>query len=355
MAEENTLPRISWDSGTAYDLFVSLRVLNEPEKFDLRPSWAAGVRSRLSPGDREVLEASLDVIHFPLGWIHTLPSPKDAATALRALAAHPPAERLPALTFTSDYSPPAMELLLSVARKGSWDESDREQLRSLQPGKSPLKSKYLGRFLDTWSHPAEFGEAYLQALHAYQAAFFAEEEGHIRGMLQEALSQAQELAVSYTTMELIEELSQGVRVEFVKDLEGIILVPSYWISPLIVIERLDPSCVLMLFGARPKDISLVPGEYIPDAMLRALKALADPTRLKILRYLGQRPYSPSQLARLLRLRAPTVIHHLNALRLAGLVHLTLVGEGEKMYQARAEAVEGAFRKLKAFLESGSED
>jgi DNA-binding transcriptional ArsR family regulator len=354
MPDINTLPLISWDWGTAYDFFVSLRVLHEPAKFDLRASWAAGVRSRLSQADREVLELSQDVIHFPLGWIHSLPAPKDAATALQALSSLPPADRLLALGLTNDHPQPLADHLRTIAAQGSWGESDRDLLRSLLPAKSSLKSKNLSRALDTWSNSTEFGEAYLQALQAYHSAFFAEEEAHIRGMLQESLSRAQQLSESCTPVELIEELSQGVRVEFVKDLEHILLVPSYWISPLIVIERLDPGCMLMLFGARPKELSLVPGEAIPDTMLRALKALADPTRMKILRYLGQQPYTPSQLARLLRLRAPTVIHHLNTLRLAGLVHLTLVGEGEKMYQTRAEAVESAFKTLKEFLDSHNE-
>jgi DNA-binding transcriptional ArsR family regulator len=355
MCAESKIPNLSWDLGTSYDFFVSLRVLNDPGKFDLRASWAAGVRSRLAPGDREILELSMDVIHFPLAWIHSLPVPKDAATAVRFLAALPPAERLPALALTGDFTPQAAELLRSIAQKGSWNESDRELLRSNQPAKFPLRAKSLARMLDTWSRPAEFGEAYLQALSAYQAAFFSEEEGRIQGMLQEALARAQELAAQQTPMELVEELSQGVRVEYLRDVQHIIFVPSYWISPLIVIERADPGCLLMLFGARPKELSLVPGEAIPETMLRALKALADPTRLKILRYLGKQPYTPSQLARLLRLRAPTVIHHLNTLRLAGLVHLTLVGEGEKMYQARAEAVNAAFKTLKEFLDTTGEE
>ena len=37
------LPRLSFDFGTAYDLFISLQVLHYPEKFGLRASWAAGV------------------------------------------------------------------------------------------------------------------------------------------------------------------------------------------------------------------------------------------------------------------------------------------------------------------------
>ena len=354
MESTDKSPLITWDFGTAYDLFVSLRVLHEPDKFDLRASWAAGVRSRLSQSDRETLETARDIIYFPLGWIHSLPPPKDAATALMVLESLPPADRLPALTLSNHIPEELADLLQNVAAQGSWDESDRERLRSLYPTKTPLRSKALTTILDIWTKPADFGGAYLQALQSYQAAFFTEEEGHIRAILQEAVSKARELSRFQSPIELIEELSQGVRATFLKEINHIILAPSYWISPLIVFEKLEADCVLMLFGARPKDISLVPGEAIPDTMLRALKAMADPTRLKILRYLGERPYTPSQLARLLRLRAPTVIHHLNALRLAGLVHLTLEGEAERMYQARQEAIDGTFSTLKEFLETGGQ-
>jgi hypothetical protein len=37
-------PRLHWDYGTAYDLFVSLMVLHKPSKFGLRGAWAKGVR-----------------------------------------------------------------------------------------------------------------------------------------------------------------------------------------------------------------------------------------------------------------------------------------------------------------------
>ena len=48
--------KIHWDIGTAYDLFISLRVLQEPEQYGVRASWAAGVRSRMSVEHRNVLE-----------------------------------------------------------------------------------------------------------------------------------------------------------------------------------------------------------------------------------------------------------------------------------------------------------
>ena len=84
-------------------------------------------------------------------------------------------------------------------------------------------------------------------------------------------------------------------------------------------------------------------------MLRTIKTLGDPTRLKILRYLAQENITPAELARRLRLRAPTVTHHLNLLRLAGLVYLTLGEKGKRRYEARPDAVDEAFALLRTFL------
>jgi DNA-binding transcriptional ArsR family regulator len=95
---------------------------------------------------------------------------------------------------------------------------------------------------------------------------------------------------------------------------------------------------------------LIPGELVPDALFQALKALADPTRLRIMRYLSAEPLTPAELSRRLRLRAPTVIHHLHALRLARLVHLTIGHEGRR-YEARREAVTTAFHLLDSYLDS----
>jgi DNA-binding transcriptional ArsR family regulator len=355
MTNGNSTSLISWDCGTAYDFFVSLRVLHEPDKFNLRASWAAGVRSRLPAQDRETLEIAKEVFHFPLPWIYSLPSPKDANTALRLLGDLSPSDRLAALALAHDMPGEMVDLLHNIAARRSWNEKDRELLRTHHPAKTSLKTKALTTILEAWAHPDEFGEAYLQALGAYQAAFFSEEEQRIRSVLQDALAMAQEKARVLSPAELIEDLSQGVRFASLSDIQQIVLSPSYWITPLIVFEKVEPGCVVLLFGARPADVSLVPGEAVPDAMLRSLKALADPTRLKILRYLGEDSYTPAQLARLLRLRAPTVIHHLNDLRLAGLVHLTLEGGGEKRYEARLETVEYAFATLRGFLNLSSED
>lgn len=40
-------PHLLWDSGTAYDLFLSLVALHKPADLSVRRAWAAGVRARL--------------------------------------------------------------------------------------------------------------------------------------------------------------------------------------------------------------------------------------------------------------------------------------------------------------------
>lgn len=40
--DEKVKTKIHWDIGTAYDLFISLRILHEPERYSVRASWAAG-------------------------------------------------------------------------------------------------------------------------------------------------------------------------------------------------------------------------------------------------------------------------------------------------------------------------
>ncbi len=351
-----TQPRVSWDSGTAYDLFVSLQVLHAPADFGVRGAWAAGVRARLPQAERELLEQSTVLMHVPLPWIHSLPEPKDTSTALWQLGQVPATRRLSLLSGLSEEGCPVSETLRRIAARGSWEERDRDALQGALTNVSKERSAddHLDTMLRWWSRCEEFGERYLEALHSYHNAFFSEEERRIAPALQQALARAQDLALRLALPDLVETLSQGLRFDELPKMAELVLVPSYWVTPLILLGEVSPERALWLFGARPEDASLVPGEAVPDAMLRALKALSDPTRLRILHYLSQEPISPSQLARRLRLRAPTVTHHLKTLRLAGLVQLRL-GEEDRRYATRPEAVRAAFSSLEGFLEGNRDE
>lgn len=344
-------PKIEWDWGTAYDFFISLYVLHKPNKFGLRGAWAAGVRSRLPEVDRELLEEYNAFLHWPLNWIHQLPEPKDAEMVLHALKQLPPKERLSTLFLVPAGMKKRNELVLSVIERESWTQDDLDQLETFFGKKKEYKPPYrLEKMLDFWANTEEIGQKYLKALQSYHEVFFAEEEKRIQPKLEAAFENARKSAKQQSLSDLLEQLFQGLRFVELVEFENLILAPSYWSTPIVIYSDIDKNSRILTFGARPPEDSLVPGEVIPGAILQALKALSDPTRLRILRYLENENLTPAELSRRLRLRAPTVTHHLHVLRLAGLVNYTLERKNERQYSARMEAVSSVFKALKAFLE-----
>jgi DNA-binding transcriptional ArsR family regulator len=342
---------IQWKIGTAFDFFISLTVLHQPAIFGLRPSWAAGVRQRLSTPKREFLEKLHSFSGVPLAWLSRLPEPGDACTALQAIASLLPIDQLMDLTLTAETSPRVRNCLQSIARRGFINEKETLLLKEgyrLRDAALPPKS--LSNLVEAWSDPQKTADLYLAALKDYYQFFFAEEEIRIRPALRAGLERGQALATRLSLDALIEDLSHGIRFTPMDQTGEIILAPSYWSSPLIFYSRFEPGKLLLLFGSRPELESIVPGAGPPPQLVSTLKVLADPTRLRILRFLADQPLCASELARQLRLRLPTVTHHLRLLRLAGLVLIT-VDETEKRYATRLEILDGIQHSLLNFIQS----
>jgi biotin operon repressor len=74
------------------------------------------------------------------------------------------------------------------------------------------------------------------------------------------------------------------------------------------------------------------------------KALADPSRLKIVGLLARQPCSVEQLAALLNLRASTISHHLGFLKYVGLVSARAEGY-YNMYQLEEKVLQEKTRRL----------
>lgn len=345
------MPQITWDEGTAYDLFVSLYVLHRPATFGLRPSWAAGVRSRMPGAQRDFLEKVHSFLPVPLSWLYLLPAEaKTTAGALNALAQLPAAERLPSLLITADTSVEANNALNRVALRQTWTSAEQEVLRAaLHERGIQTRPGTISNLCEVWSDLSASGEKYLQALTTYYHVFFQEEETRIRPSLTAAQAEAQDMAHELPVQQLLETLSNGVHFDVASSVTQIVLVASYWASPLVFYKHLPPETLLVVYSRRGAAQSLVPGDSTPPGLVAALKAMADPTRLRILRYLAEGPLTPSQLARRLRLRPPTVTHHLNTLRLAGLVEIIIHTEGERGYALHREGVQRAMNHFHEFI------
>ena len=351
------MPALLWDEGTAYDFFVSLYVLHRPTTFGLRPAWAAGVRSRLPALQRDDLEKLLSFLPVPLGWLYLLPAEsKNTAGALHALAQLPAAERLPSLLINTDTPIEVINILQAITLRQTWTSAEQEVLRAalLRRGIFP-RPDTLNNVCEAWSDLTASGEKLIQAVTAYHEVFFREEEERIRPLLAAGKQQALELSKKLSVPDLLAAISNGVHFEDAETVSEIILVPSYWASPLVMYSRQRGNRLLILFGARLETNDLTPGETLPQDLVDTMKAIADPTRLRILRYLSGHPQTPSELARQLRLRPPTVIHHLNALRLVGLVEINLHPEGERAYSLRREALNNSLSLLIDFITPDIED
>jgi DNA-binding transcriptional ArsR family regulator len=345
--------KVLWDVGTAYELFVSLHVLHAPEKFGLRASWAAGIRSRIPAVERKFLEEVMPFLGVPMPWISTLSDPKDSVSVLWQLRQIKPAKRMLEVHL-GDRDFPHIDIVENIVKTRAYTEAEFQTLaKKFTGGKRDHTEEKLRRLLDWWARPAEFGEMYLASIQAYHQSFFAEEEKRVAPILQAALEHGRDLASNLSVPDLLVELSQGVRIEELNHAGELLLVPAFWSTPLILFDFLENGRAIVLFGARPATMSAIPGGALPDGLLKALKALADPTRLKILHYIAQEPHTPSKLAKRLRLRAPTVTHHLSELRLAGLVNMTMEGQ-EKKYTARFEALQATFTILQEFLKMPEE-
>ncbi|KAA3661012.1 MAG: ArsR family transcriptional regulator [Chloroflexi bacterium] len=357
---ENT--QLIWEVGTAYDLFTSLDVLHTPDRYGLRGSWAAGVRSRLPVEQREMLQAVVKKSHiWTIPWLAGLEGVKDSQTIMDRIAEIPASHRLP--TFAGCYlSDNVREFLLSIMERGSWNEQDKgtlkefykEMYRKEGKKKKKIPDDELEQTLTIWANAEEYGEGYLKGLETYYEVFFAEEERRIRPALEETLEVSQALAKDMPLEDLLNQLSQGLRYDFegTDEMKELLMVPSFWTTPLTLFSTVGEGNErwIFMYGGRPASMSLVPGDVVPELLHQTLKALADPTRLRILKYLAEEPLTPAELARRLRLRPPTVIHHLDSLRLARLVHVTLSHHGRR-YEARREAIDDACGLLGEFLDS----
>ena len=339
---------ITWAVGTAYDLFASLFVLHNAETTGLRRAWAAGVRNRLAVPHRELLQELVPIVAVPVEWIRTLGSHPNAASALGALESMPDDAILPAL---ADREFLRLPVVSRVMHENRVSRPDIDELLSskcpsqMRPNNPAAARSLLSRF----AHADRSGALLRAALVEYQEQFFGEEEHRIAGHLVSAGERAQANAAECPVVDLVEELSGGLRLEHVVEATGLLLIPSFWAGPLVLFEMLPDKTWVIIFSARPRDISLIPGDPVPDALTRSLHAVSDQTRLRILKLLRESPRTQVEIARELRLRPPTITHHLKILRLANLIRLTENTSGEKRYDVRGSRLLEIGHDLSTFV------
>lgn len=165
-----------------------------------------------------------------------------------------------------------------------------------------------------------------------------EREARARSELVQGLPPAE--AVALTT--------GGIVLEVGDEVERVTLIPQYHARPLNMFAWPPGRCVI----GYPVDVLPPAPGAIPGDLRILTRALADDSRLQILRFLANGISSFTDIVKFTGLAKSTVHHHMVTLRSSGLVKVHVRPEGADRYSLRPEAIDRLAPRLHAFLKEG---
>lgn len=192
-------------------------------------------------------------------------------------------------------------------------------------------------------------DRYVRLLAAWNEQYFRHVDPEILAGLAADAAAKQELAGSIPTSQLLGLATSGVIFADEDSDETILLVPQYHYRPWnLFAEYRGQRTVEYPCDALPP----APGEP-PPGLVRTVRALSDPNRLRMLRFLCQAPRTFTDLVQYSGLSKSTVHHHLVILRAAGLILVPdLTRKGEK-YVPRTGNIDSLGERLSAYLREDS--
>ena len=300
------------------ETMLSLHVLMHPKEHPLQHPWIRQMRKLSAALKREI--RAFWFLYSDITADFMLPERADAPQsfdeALAAFAALPPERARYELArpaffyFEPDGGPESLER-----------EDVRERLRRRA---GPAIAEQL---LDD---PAAVQRRVVELLAAYWAESFAAEWERLEPALADEADRARhedpiallghvraELRVDEAERMLIRQ--SGHEHEVTVDARNPLrLIPSVYVWPHVRINCDAPWPLAILYPPRTMRKDVVRSSA-PDGLVRALRAASDPTRLRILRLVAERPRPTEELAPLVGLSESGLSKHLKALTDAGLV------------------------------------
>ena len=189
---------------------------------------------------------------------------------------------------------------------------------------------------------ARIRDSYTPLMKAWYEQYFAEIEHTIIPLLEEDANEKQQLISKMDPIDLVEYATNGVVVEPLDHLHTIILMPMIHSRPVNYYVKLNGMLLIQYAIDLPETNEL----QVPIGLARFTRALSDPKRLLILRYLAQELRTTSEIAEIMQMTPETVGSHIRILRVAGLLRTHLNDEKEK-YSIRADGI----AEMQLFLES----
>lgn len=186
-------------------------------------------------------------------------------------------------------------------------------------------------------------EGYAPLLRLWHEQYFRHVEHKMLPLLLEDAEEKKMLQSKMDPVSLIEYASGGVVVEEIPGLETIVLLPTVHNRPI------NTYCFYqsLMIVQYPVEVPVENEDEPPTVLLRMTKALSDPSRLRLLRYVAHEPKSLWEMQSELNQSADILMHHLMMLRVAGLLRIHLQGEPDERFSIRPDGAS----ELQLFLES----
>ncbi|KAA9006535.1 helix-turn-helix transcriptional regulator [Paenibacillus spiritus] len=184
---------------------------------------------------------------------------------------------------------------------------------------------------------------YAPLLRIWHESYFRRVENQMLPLLIEDGNEKKLLQSKMDSVALVEYASGGVVIEEIPGLSTIVLLPTVHNRPI------NTYCQYrnLIMVQYPVDIPVDNDDDPPTELLRMTKALSDPVRLRLLRYLANEPKSLWEMKNDLGQSGDMLMHHLMMLRVAGLLRIHLSDPDGERFSIRPDGAS----ELQLFLES----
>jgi DNA-binding transcriptional ArsR family regulator len=323
-------PSVELSSYPLAELALSLHTVADPKRPVRYAAFARRMRARLPRTVASELDALAPLLGPPAPAPFAYPEdhPGDAVSAL------------------AEVSPSDEDFQWSLSMHLELKPSAAPVMQELARDPAAVAERFLQLLRDYWEHAFEREWVTVEAKLAIARAEaeLALERGGVGALLDVTTARARLSPAGITITPTI-----PVDTEVALQEDGVLPVVISLFSAPWVITRVAPAAGLVL-PAPHTDVAVRSPSL---SLVQELDAIADPTRLTILRLVGDRPRSTRELSELLGLSEAGVSKHLRRLAEAGLV------DGERrgyyvLYKLRPERAAAASQGLLEFLRVASD-
>ena len=326
---------------------LSLHVLLHPKEHPLQHPWVRQMRT-LSPALKREIKAFW-FLYSEITCDFMLPPRADAEQSFEeALAAF---ETLPPEWAQYDLARPTYFYFEEDAGPESLAREDVRAQVEYRMGAELARQLF--------DDPAAVQTRVVEMLAAYWEESFAEEWSRLEPVLAEEVERARgrdpiellgkvrgELKVDPEERLLLRRSLHHHEVEVTPD-NPLRLIPSVYVWPHVRVNCDAPWPLAVLYPPATMGSGLA-GRPAPDELVRALRAAADPTRLRILQLVAEQPRSTEELAPLVGLSESGLSKHLRSLTEAGLLSTKRDGY-YVLYRLERERLEALGPELSGYV------